>query len=270
MRNVRKYYSRLFLLITLVKDIFKSKQLGTQLGIAWLLLPIFTQLVIYYLIFSIGLKVPMISNVPFIFYFFPLFIIWSYIAETISSSSTILSEYNFLITKISFPFYLLPIAVSITNLITYLLILFPVLIFIRIRLSLGFIDIFNTLISLILIFIFTTTLSCILSLFASLSNDLKRIIPIALNSLFWLTPMVYPESLIYNLPSSFSKIIIDIYPINILLLNFRACALSSFSELTKCNLLIFNFYPSFLFILLIIFASYSYIKLRYIIMENIS
>ena len=270
MRSVKKYSSKLLLLTTLIKDILKTKQLGTQLGIAWLLIPILVQLIIYYLIFSVGLKVPMISNVPFIFYFFPLFIIWSYIAETISSSATILSEYSFLITKIKFPFYLLPIAASIANLITYLLILFPVLIFIRIRLSLGLNDILNTLVSLVLIFIFTTTLSCILSLFASLSNDLKRTIPIALNSFFWLTPMVYPESLINNLPNIFSKIILDIYPINILLLNFRACTLSGFSELTKCKLLLFNFYPSLFFIFLIIFASYSYVKLKYIITENIS
>ena len=121
MRYVKKYSSRLLLLTTLIKDILKTKQLGTQLGVAWLLIPILVQLIIYYLIFSVGLKVPMISNVPFIFYFFPLFIIWSYIAETISSSATILSEYSFLITKIRFPFYLLPIAASIANLITYLL-----------------------------------------------------------------------------------------------------------------------------------------------------
>tara|TARA_Y100001968_G_C19445066_1_gene764872 strand:+ start:1825 stop:2637 length:813 start_codon:yes stop_codon:yes gene_type:complete len=270
MKRVGKYYSKISLLSTLVKDILKTKQLATQLGIAWLIIPILIPLIIYYLIFSVGLRAPTISNVPFIFYFFPVFIIWSYFAETISASATILSEYNFLITKIRFPFYLLPIAVSIANVFIYSFILFPVFIFIRIKLSLGLVNLFNTLVSLLLIFIFTTALGCIVSIFASLSNDLKRIIPIALNSLFWLTPSVYPENLIYNLPKSLANILVNIYPVNILFLNFRACTILNFSELSECKLLLFNYQPILLIVILIIFTAYSYTKLRYIIMENIS
>ena len=61
------------ILFTLTKDILKSSNIGTNLGILWRIIPIATQLLLYYAVFSIGFRVPYVEGIPFIFYFAPCF-----------------------------------------------------------------------------------------------------------------------------------------------------------------------------------------------------
>ncbi len=257
------------ILLTLTKDILKQSNVGTNLGVFWLVIPIAIQLFLYYLVFSIGFRVPYVEDIPFIFYFAPLFLIWSYFAESLNQATSILSQYDFLIKKIRFPFYLIPIASSIAKFITYLSLLVPLILYINIYLNNGINNLIDVLFSLLSIFFFTTLVSLIVAIFSSLSKDIQRTVPILTNTLFWLTPIVYAESLIFNFPSYVSHFLFKIYPVNIIFLNFRYCVLDGSKKFNSCESIFSQLDNLIIMLAFSLIITYLYRKLRFLIIENL-
>ena len=164
---------------------------------------------------------------------------------------------------------MIPIASSIAIFITYLLLLVPIIVYIIIYLNYGNYNFIGLLFSLLSIFIFTTLISLAFSIFSSLSKDFQRTIPILTNSLFWLTPIVYSESLIFNLPPFVSNFLLNIYPVNVLFLNFRYCLLSSSNKINYCKPILSQLDNIFFMLALALLVNFLYKKLKFLIMENL-
>ena len=217
-------YTKLF-----YSEIALGRIVNTDAGILWIILPQFIQIIIYFLIFSVGFRTSSISDIPFIVYMLPAFLAWSLFSDSLISSSSLLNQYQYMITKFPTPFYLL-----ISSYYLYALSVFIVLSSAFYLLSSIFVQYHASLWSIlyfILVFavfsVFTFSVSLLISIFSFISKDVQNAVTIIINSLFWLSPVVYPAALLSDFNPTFKFIIFKVYPVNLLIDALRHFSSSS-------------------------------------------
>ena len=102
------YQNRKLLLQFSIND-FKSRYAGSFLGILWAFInPLFTVL-IYWLVFGVGLKAQMIdAKYPFIVYLVTGMIPWFFFSDAFASTTVVFREYTYLVKKVVFNIRILP------------------------------------------------------------------------------------------------------------------------------------------------------------------
>lgn len=153
------------------------------------------------------------GDTPFVLFYFIPFSLWVVFAEVVGRSTGILREYDYLINKISFPYWVLPLIPLASALLNQFIILSIVAVLFKyFNLSvsnLAYIYFFIWLITLILTIGFAYAVSAI----SVYLQDLKQIVPLFINILFWLTPILYPPFLIeQKAPIWLKTIIISFNP----------------------------------------------------------
>ncbi len=148
---------------------------------------------VIYLVFSVFLKSPMQN---YGVYLLLGIILWTYFSEATQTGMNALITKRDLITKIYFPREDLILATNLSSLITLLLnlIIFAVFFF-GSGLHLGAASLLF-IPYLVLLFLFTTGLSFILSSLFVRFHDLSHIWEVLLQILFWMTPIVYDLSFV--------------------------------------------------------------------------
>lgn len=102
MRNIR-------LILNLSMSDFKAKYAGSQLGIVWAFVqPAVTALIYIFVFQVIGRAAPVEGSYPYSLWLLPGIIPWFYFSESVSSSTSSLSEYSYLVKKIMFNTEILP------------------------------------------------------------------------------------------------------------------------------------------------------------------
>jgi len=185
------------LIYELVKRDYKSRHMGSMLGFIWTIAQPLVMMLIMWFVFVFGLKAGRTAaEVPFILYFFPAQIAWTFFSESWSSSTGVILEYSFLVKKINFRLSILPIVKILSAMINHaaLIVFLVVVLFIN-----GYYpDIFW----LQFIYYLFCTVSLVLGLswITSAMNvfwrDIGFIISIALQFGFWLTPIFWQTNLL--------------------------------------------------------------------------
>lgn len=208
--NMHELLRRKDLIYQLVLKDLKSRYSRPLLGIFWAFLYPFSTVLIFYLVFSIILKVRT-EEVPFVLYLMSGVFPWSFFQESILISTTSLIDNKNLIKEANFPHYFIPLSIVLANLINFLPALFIVIILSIIILK-G-VSIFIIFLPSILIIhlLLTIGLSIIFSITCIRLPDIKYILNTFLLLLFYLTPAFYPLSFIKN---SFSPLLFKIYTYN--------------------------------------------------------
>lgn len=184
---------------TLALRDLKNRYASSYAGIAWHILVPLVFVVINVIVFSILVKGRMgahYGDVPFALFYLVPFTLWSFFADVVNRSTGIIAEHRFLVHRIAFPLWILPlvpvgaallnqaIMIAVTGvLLAYYDIvpsmsawLYPVLWLICLFLSLG--------------------VAYIVSALAVFIPDIAQIVPIVVNIVFWLTPILYPATLV--------------------------------------------------------------------------
>ena len=175
-----------------VRDI-KVRYQQTLLGAAWAVLQPVTQMVIFSLFFGRVLKVGS-DGVPYPVFAYCALLPWQLFAFALTQSSNSLVENNHLITKVYFPRLILPLASVIAGLVDFA-IAFAVLL----ALMLWF-GIVPTMAALLLPLFVLLAIAAALSAGMWLSalnvryRDVRYTLPFMAQTLFFLTPVVYPAS----------------------------------------------------------------------------
>lgn len=177
----------------------KNRYVSSYAGIAWNVgVPLFYAL-INVVVFSILMSSRMgarYGNVPFALYYFVPLSLWTVFAEVTSRSTSILREYGYLINKIAFPVWVLPLVPLGSAMISQAIILLIV----------GALLIANAipLSATAGAFVLLWALALLMTLgaayaIAALSvyvPDMVPVVPLVTNVLFWLTPILYPVALV--------------------------------------------------------------------------
>jgi ABC-type polysaccharide/polyol phosphate export permease len=177
----------------------KNRYATNYAGIAWNVLVPLLYALINVVVFSILMKGRMgerYGNLPFALFYFVPFALWSFFAEVIGRSTYILREYGYLINKIAFPFWVLPL-VPLASAFLNQLILFVIAAVLMVANGIGpassaYLFVAVWAIAVVL----TVGLAFAVSAVAMYVPDLAQIVPVGVNILFWLTPILYPATLV--------------------------------------------------------------------------
>jgi len=186
----------------------KVRYKQTFLGIAWVLFQPLVSMVVFTIFFGNFAKIPS-GNLPY-----PLFVLcglvfWTFFSNTLSFASNSLVSNENIIKKVYFPKVILPLSTVITgsvDLFVGLILLFIVGLYFK------FIPPSSTLIVILLGYIISFLTASGLGLFFSAINvkyrDIRYIIPFFIQMLIFLTPVIYPTSII----KSSSKFLFTLNP----------------------------------------------------------
>jgi ABC-type polysaccharide/polyol phosphate export permease len=181
------------LLKNLVSRDFKTRYKRSYLGIFWSLLNPLLIIIVYTLAFDYIMKIR-VKNFPM--FFMCGFLPWSYLSASLTTSMTSLSDSGYLIKAVYFPREILPLSIVLSCLLHFLItfiFVFPIL------MIYGYFPQWVTLSLLLIILlqsIFIFGLCLFLSSIHVFFRDIRYILDVILTIWFWLTPIVYPISLI--------------------------------------------------------------------------
>lgn len=109
MELVRELTANRKLIANLAKNDFKTKYVGSYLGIVWAFIQPTVTVVVYWFVFQVGLRSSGIGDVPFILWLIAGLIPWFFFSDSLSSGTTTLLEYQYLVKKIVFKISILPV-----------------------------------------------------------------------------------------------------------------------------------------------------------------
>ena len=185
---------RLELLTELVRKDLKVKYKNSALGFVWSLANPLLYLAVFTLVFSVFLK----NNVPwFAVLFMSGFLIWSFFnSATLDATGAVVGNAN-LVRKVRFPRVVLPLAsvgFAGVHLVLQLLVFFLFLVP-------AYPDAFGPQLwllvpALAVTVVFTTAMSLLASSLNVRYRDVQHLLEIALLAWFWLTPIVYPVTVV--------------------------------------------------------------------------
>lgn len=189
---------RLFVRSAIIND-FKARYARSRLGLVWILLQPLAMVLIYSLILShvIAAKLPQTDSI----YAYPIYLMsgmlaWTLFAEGLGRGLGIFVEQGELIKKVAFPKVLLPAIATGTvtiNGLALLAMMLMVFMFLQHWPSWQYLWL-ALLIPLTLLF--SVSLGLIFGLLNVFFRDISQTIPVALNFLFWLTPIVYTTNML--------------------------------------------------------------------------
>lgn len=188
----RLYHYREFLRTSIQKEI-RGKYKKSFLGILWSFLNPLLMLMVYAIIFPIILKSPEKNYVMFLM---TALIPWNFFTMVITQgASTVVANGNIL-KKVYFPREILPISIVTSGLVNFLISCIIIFIFL-IFTGIGFSKYILFLPIMILVeYILLLGITFILSSVTVYLRDLEHLIGVALQALFYATPIVYSFSMI--------------------------------------------------------------------------
>ena len=176
-----------------------NRYAGSYAGVAWTIGVPLIYAVINTVVFSTLMSNRMgtyYGDVPFVLFYFIPFSIWIFFNEIVGRSTSIIGDYKYLISKIAFPLWILPLiplASALLSQIIVLLLAFGLMYYNGVNLG-------QQAPAYLAVWFIVTLLALGLAYFCSALAvyipDLSQVIPVFLNIIFWLTPILYPATLV--------------------------------------------------------------------------
>lgn len=192
-------------LIQFSVDDFKTKYSGSILGGIWAFLQPMITIVLYWFVFQLGFKTQPVGEYPFILWLMSGLVPWFFISEGVVNATTSLADYSYLVKKVLFNVYILPLAKIVSVLFVQLALIFFTFICFGIGgyyPSVYYLQIIPYLLYMILL---ATGVSYITATLYVFFKDVIQIVSIFTQIIFWLTPIVWPIS---NMPDIVQKILV--------------------------------------------------------------
>jgi len=190
-------YQQKYVIGQLVKRDFQNKYLASYIGLPWAFIQPAMTIVVIWFAMTYGLKIGKIDGgLPFVPWFICGMIPWLFISETISSSSSSLIEYSYLIKKTSFKVAIIPFIKIFTALIVHLFFIVVIAVF---AIGYGFkpcIYWFQIIYLLFSSLILLTGLGWLLSSITVFVRDMGPIVNVVISILFWATPIMWPYTML--------------------------------------------------------------------------
>jgi ABC-type polysaccharide/polyol phosphate export permease len=171
-----------------LKDL-KLKYRGSALGFLWSLANPLAMLVVYSVAFTYIID---IRRPRFVLFLFVGLLAWTFFASTISMATTTIAEAGGLLKSVRFPRTVMPMATVLFNLAQYLMtfaVLLPVMLFVY---GVGpAAPMLAYPMVLLLLVLLTSGLALIVATANVYYRDVKHLVEVGLQVLFWATPVVY-------------------------------------------------------------------------------
>ena len=206
-------YQNRKLVLSLAKNDFKTKYAGSYLGIVWAFIQPIVTILVYWFVFSVGLKAGTVSDYPFVLYLVSGIVPWFFFQDALNGGTNALIEYNYLVKKVVFKISILPIVKIISALFVHVFfVVFAVpeaaaVFFVAFALILcacyGYTPSLYTLQIIyysVCTFLFVLGLVYATSAIVIFFRDLTQIISIFLQVGVWLTPIMWDINMLSSHP----------------------------------------------------------------------
>ena len=193
-------YQNRKLVLSLAKNDFKTKYAGSYLGIVWAFIQPIVTILVYWFVFSVGLKAATVSDYPFVLYLVSGIVPWFFFQDALNGGTNALIEYNYLVKKVVFKISILPIVKIISALFVHV---FFVVFALILCACYGYTP---SLYTLQIIYYSICTFLLVLGLVYATSaiviffRDLTQIISIFLQVGVWLTPIMWDINMLSSHP----------------------------------------------------------------------
>lgn len=188
------------LILSLAKNDFKTKYAGSYLGIVWAFIQPIVTILVYWFVFSVGLKAGNVMNYPFVLYLISGIVPWFFFQDALNGGTNALIEYNYLVKKVVFKISVLPIVKIISALFVHgFFVVFSLIIctcygYLPSQYTLQILYYSGCTFLLVLGLVYAT--SAIVIFF----RDLSQIIGIFLQVGVWMTPIMWDLSILSDYP----------------------------------------------------------------------
>lgn len=183
-----------------VRQDFAGQFVGSIGGILWLFITPVVNIVIYSFVFRyvFGVRPPVeFGETSFVVFMMVGYLPWFAFADALGKAPRLLLEKAPLITKVMFPVNILPVVGALIPYLTHCIGFGLLLVYLAFR---GYLNALWLLLPVVffLQLLFTLGLVAILSAFCVFLRDLQQLVALVITSWFFLTPIVYPLSIIDN------------------------------------------------------------------------
>lgn len=120
MELLRDIKSSRTLMFSLAKNDFKTKYVGSYLGIVWAFVQPVITILVYWFVFGIGLKSGDVGDIPFVLWLVAGLVPWFFFSDALSAGTSTMMEYQYLVKKVVFKISILPIVKVISALFVHL------------------------------------------------------------------------------------------------------------------------------------------------------
>ena len=180
------------------KQDFLAQFSGTIGGVLRLFITPIVNILIYAFVFGYVFQLrslPEFGETEFVLFMMLGYLPWFALADAIGKSSGLLLEKAGLITKVMFPIQILPVVCCVIPFLTHFIGFSLLLIYLA---WLGYLSILWLLIPIVYFFqfLFTLGLIAIISALSVFLRDLQKLVSLCLTIWFFLTPIIYPVSII--------------------------------------------------------------------------
>jgi len=196
------------LLGSFVRRELAARYRGSALGFLWTFLNPLLMLVVYWLVFTI-ISRGVDAGKSYAVFLFTGFLPWTFVSSALIQSAGAIRNSGNLVKKVYFPNEILPLATVTSMFVSFLLTL---LILIPILIVFGYPWLNPYLLALpflfALLFLFLTALGLLLATASVFFRDVEHIITVLVSAWFFVTPILYPESLLENLATQHPKLVL--------------------------------------------------------------
>ncbi len=254
MNVIRCLYNNRFLLALWIRRELKAKYAGSAVGLLWTILLPLSTIFIYYVFFALVLKVK-IPELPttagYFFYLLAGLLPWMSLSEAMNLSANSLISQSALLKQTVFPIEVLPVVPVFTSLLPQACGTFIYIFLLWWFDCLRPLGLFYLPILIVLQMIMTIGFGYLFAALCAIYRDFIQIVNVGLQLWFYLTPILYPESMV---PAKF-RWLLSCNPLTWLVRSYQNIFISGLVHfkdlliLTCCALLVF-FLGTFVFNLL--------------------
>lgn len=223
MSIARDIYERRELLFNLVSRNLKSRYKDSVLGFLWsILTPLFMAFIYMVFLRILNRNTPMEQVLIGVF-------AWQFTAQCVGNGLTSITDNSNLVKKIYFPRMILPLATTLSNLITFLLTLVVQFILVAGMLALRGQYLSVWVFAIPLLIIFQTVFCLAISIFLSAVNvyfrDIQHLVSVLLTAWFFMSPAMYSLSMVEGILHA-KPVLMKLY-----MLNPMACIITGYRAL---------------------------------------
>jgi lipopolysaccharide transport system permease protein len=214
--NFKEVWEARDLLFFLVERDLKVRFQQTFIGVLWIALQPIINMLIFYLVLGILVKVPT-GDIPYPIFFLSGFVVWQLFNQIVNSSAASLTSNIGVINKSYFPRLVLPLSSTIGSLIDFF-VSFVILLVLMVFNSYSITPRFFLLpILLILTMLFSSGVGLLFGALTVIFRDMKNLLGFIMMIWMYLTPIMYPASLV---PAEY-QILLSINPLSSLTDSYR-------------------------------------------------
>lgn len=189
------YLNRSLILRLTARD-FKSRYLGSYLGLLWAFIQPVVTIMIFWFVFEVGFKSAPVDNFPFILWLVAGIIPWFFISDCLASGTGSVVENSYLVKKIVFRVSMLPVVKLMSALIVhafFVMVIFFIFFAYRTYPGLHSLQVFYYGFSAAVLMLGLSWLTSALIVFL---KDIGQLVSMLLQFGFWLTPIFWSLNMV--------------------------------------------------------------------------